>query len=359
MQDDTSSYYVLGYRSTNKAMDGHYRRITVRLNTRNDLKLDFRRGYYGPRDFTHFTKEDREKQLQDELYVPALDDRSAIYLDTAFFRLADDKYYVPVSIVVPGSAIPFIQNGDKDKATLDIIGTVIETSSKYPIGSIRDTVKLAVESQQAARRNIQYSSGFMLAPGTYNLKIVARENQHGTIGSFETPLTVPNLKKAPLKMSAVVLSTQRGPVGKQKQNPLAQGNTQLIPNLAHVFTPDQQLTFYYEVYDPAKDKRTDARSARSSPSEGGKKVHPPADEHPVLQRQSKTYETPLVETRELNAADRHAASFQLEVPLSKLRPGWYTCQINVVDDAGGTFLFPRMPVLIRAAPPTPHRHPSR
>ncbi len=359
VQDDTSSYYVLGYRSTNKAMDGHYRRITVKLN-RSDLKLDFRHGYYGPRDFTHFTKEDREKQLQDELMSQLSMTDLPIYLDTAFFRMADDKYYVPVSVVVPGSAIPFVQNGDKDKATLDIIGTVTEASTKYPIGSIRDTVKLAVESQQAARRNIQYSSGFLLAPGTYKLKIVARENQHGTIGSFETPLTIPNLKKAPLKMSAVVLSTQRGPVGKQKQNPLAQGNTQLIPNLAHVFTSDQQLTFYYEVYEPAKDKRTDETAgAPSSRGERGKKGSIRLLTNiQFFSGKVKAYETPLVETLELNAPDRRAASFQLEVPLSKLRPGWYTCQINVVDDAGGTFLFPRMPVLIRASRVNPAPAPT-
>lgn len=345
VQDDTSSYYVLGYRSTNKAMDGRYRHITVKLN-RSDLKLDFRHGYYGPRDFTHFTKEDREKQLEDELMSQLSLTDLPIYLDAAFFRVADDKYYVPVSIVVPGSAIPFVQNGDKDKATLDIIGAVTESSTKFPIGSIRDTVKLAVESQQGARHNIQYSSGFMLAPGTYKLKIVARENQNGKIGSFETPLTVPNLKKAPLKLSAILLSTQRGPVGKQKQNPLAQGGTQLIPNLAHVFTPDQQLTFYFEVYDPAKDKRTDEAVKQSGEKRGSIRL---LTNIQFFSGKVKAYETPLVETSELNAPDRKAATFQLEVPLSKLRPGWYTCQLNVIDDAGGTFSFPRMPILIRAA----------
>jgi VWFA-related protein len=346
VQDDTSSYYVLGYRSTNKAMDGHYRRITVRL-ARRDLKIEFRPGYYGPRDFTHFTKEDREKQLQDELMSQLSMTDLPIYLDTAFFRVADDKYYVPVSIVVPGSAIPFVQNGDKDKATLDILGAVTEAQTKFPIGSIRDTVKLAVESQQAAHRNIQYNTGFMLPPGHYKLKVVARENQNGKIGSFETSLTVPDLKKAPLKLSAVVLSTQRGPAGKQKQNPLAHGGIQLIPNLAHVFTPNQQLTFYYEVYDPAKDKRTD--EAAKGEKKGSIRL---LTNIQFFSGKVKAYETPLVETRELNAPDRKAATFQVDVPLSKLRPGWYTCQVNVVDDAGGTFSFPRMPMLIRAQRPS-------
>ena len=54
-----------------------------------------------------------------------------------------------------------------------------------------------------------------------------------------------------------------------------------------------------------------------------------------------------MEAREINAPERKAAVFQLDVPLSKLRPGLYTCQINVIDDAGGSFSFPRMAILIR------------
>jgi len=40
--------------------------------------------------------------------------------------------------------------------------------------------------------------------------------------------------------------------------------------------------------------------------------------------------------------------FELDLPLSTLAAGFYTCQVNVVDDAAGSFAFPRMAVLIRA-----------
>src|SRR6201993_2424691 len=43
VQQDTSSYYILGYRSSNPLRDGRYRHITVRVN-RPGIKLDFRRG---------------------------------------------------------------------------------------------------------------------------------------------------------------------------------------------------------------------------------------------------------------------------------------------------------------------------
>ena len=51
-----------------------------------------------------------------------------------------------------------------------------------------------------------------------------------------------------------MLATQFAQPGKLKQNPLVRDGKELVPNLSHVFTADQQLTIYYEVYDPAKEK---------------------------------------------------------------------------------------------------------
>ena len=63
----------------------------------------------------------------------------------------------------------------------------------------------------------------------------------------------------------------------------------------------------------------------------------------------KVFETPLVETDAINSPDRDAVSFQFDVPLAPLKPGLYTCQINVIDDTGGSFSFPQ--VAMRITPP--------
>jgi hypothetical protein len=55
----------------------------------------------------------------------------------------------------------------------------------------------------------------------------------------------------------------------------------------------------------------------------------------------------MVEAQHLNAADRKAAAFQFEVPMKALNPGWYTCQVNVIDDAGAAFAFPRTQILVK------------
>jgi hypothetical protein len=65
----------------------------------------------------------------------------------------------------------------------------------------------------------------------------------------------------------------------------------------------------------------------------------------------KVYETPVVTATNLNDPQRGAVAFQFDVPLNTLKPGTYVCQINVIDDAGGGFSFPRLAV--RVLPPAP------
>ena len=67
----------------------------------------------------------------------------------------------------------------------------------------------------------------------------------------------------------------------------------------------------------------------------------------VFPHENLTLETPLVEVTRLDAPARKAAIFQYSVPASALKPGYYTCQITVVDDVAGTFAFPRLPLLVR------------
>jgi VWFA-related protein len=336
VQADTSSYYLIGYRSTNKAMDGKFRKITVKL-TRKDLKVEYRNGYYGPRDFQHFNKEDREQQLEDEMAseLPVTD--LPIYLETAYFRTNDDRYYVPISIVVPGSAFSVRQaaNQTNDKPTeLDILGIAREGTTKFPVANVRDTVKVGVQE----RKNVQYSTGFVLPPGKYVVKFVVRENRDGRLGTFETNLTVPDLRKIPLKMSSVVLSSQLGPAGKQKQNPLVRSGKEILPNLAHVFGNDQNMTVFFEVYDPAKPKTPTVKDAKAHVLAGLQ----------FFAGKVKVFETPLVEANNINQPDRKATAFQLDVPLASLKPGWYTCQLSVIDDGSGSFAFPRFPIRVDA-----------
>jgi hypothetical protein len=344
VQRDTSAYYAIGFRSSNPARDGKYRKLTIRID-RPGVKLEYRPGYYAPADFRHSGREDREQELEEQLASDLAATDMAVYLDAMYFRLDESRFYVPVSLVVPGSQIPFVKGGDKDKATLDIIGEVID-EVKRPIGRVRETVKLDLDpSLNARQKNIQYTTSFNLPPGKYHLKFVVRENQTGRMGSFEADIVLPEMKKLPLKMSSIVLASMREP--SKKQNPLVRNGQEYVPNISHVFRQDQHLYLLYEIYDPAREKPS------GNLARGTKPGIDLLSSLELIQGSAKVYETPLVEARAINVEGRDAVAVELDVPFQGLKPGPYVCQLNVVDDAQGSFAFPRFAVLVReAAAPT-------
>jgi VWFA-related protein len=356
VQKDTSAYYVLGFTSNNPLRDGRFRHLKVQVN-RADLKLDYRSGYYAGRDFEHLNRADREQQLEDELaaQLPQVD--VPLYAGAAYFRQDDSHYYLAVSLVIPGSQIPFVTEKDKDNATIDIIGQVL-SGGKFPVGQLRDTVKLAVDStRQVRRKNVQYNTGFVLAPGSYHLKFVVRENQTGRMGSFETDVQIPDLRKTPLKMSSVVLSSLRTPATNKKTgpSPLVRDQMETVPNITHVFTADQHLYLQYEVYEAAKGKNPAPPAANGQQDAAKAAAAPKAPRESIrvftsiefLQGGTKVYESKPVVANEVAAPERKAVVFQIDMPLQALKPGLYLCQVNVIDDVAGTFAFPRFPLLIK------------
>jgi hypothetical protein len=241
-----------------------------------------------------------------------------------------------------------VKGGDRDKATLDVIGEVID-EAKRPIGHVRETVKPAVDGQQQVRqKNIQYSTSFNLPAGKYHLKFVVRENESGHMGSFETDITLPDMRKSPMKLSSVVLASMRVPAqavkGKGAASPLVHEGQQYVPNISHVFRQGQHLYILYEVYSPAKVKPAADNTAKVA-----KRQISLISSLELIQGSTKVFETPVVQATALNVAGRDAVAVQLDVPLDKLKPGTYIGQLNVVDDAGGSFAFPRFAVLVREA----------
>jgi VWFA-related protein len=327
--NDISSYYILGFASTNTSKDGRFRRIAVRLkNTKLNAKVEAREGYYADRDFTHTAKGDREVLLQEQLLmqIPATD--VPMFVTAGWFRLAADKYYVPVSLVVPGEAVP----PSKDKVTLDVAG-FIRDERGVPVGRIRDTLTVPPSTADSlASRQVLYETGVTLPPGRFSVKIVVRENTTGQMGTFETRVIVPELKQAPVKVSSLVLSTQlQNVTGRKTVSPLVRDGVELVPNLTHIVSRGQKLYFYYEVYDPTAENGMPQLRTNLA----------------FYRNKVKVFETPVVERTQVDSTDRHAAIFQFEVPADSFKPGLYTCQINIIDEVSGHFAFPRLEVYVR------------
>jgi hypothetical protein len=218
VQKAMSSYYLIGYYSSNDKEDGKYRKIDVKLNGGKLAggKLEFRKGYYADKNWQKMNGEDKEFQLTQALSAGDPVTEIPMVLQVDYFRISPTAYYVPVSIRVPGSVVATAQKGGAAESVLDFAGQV-QDDTHAAVGNVRDNIKIKLDganAERATKGTYQYDAGFTLQPGSYHLKFVVRENISGKMGTFETKFVVPDLSAdtSGLKLSTIILSNQRNPV---------------------------------------------------------------------------------------------------------------------------------------------------
>ena len=347
-QKDIASYYILGYYSTNEALDGHFRRIKIQLNSALASKLgkplDYRTGYFASKEFKQFNSSDRERQLAEALLLGDPITDLSIAMEVDYFRLARASYFVPVAVKIPGSDIELARHGGSESTRLDFIGQVKDAKGAIA-GNVRDYIEVKLKDEaasQLSKRTLQYDTGFTLAPGAYTLKFLARDNETGKMGTFETKFTIPDLTTEPrfLPISSVVLSNQREKLDAAvataerdrrllTSDPLVQDGVKLVPSVTRVFKKDQDMYIYLEAYEPTAETTQPLVATVS-----------------FYRGKVKAFETaPLQVTEGLNAKSK-ALPVRFSVPMAKLQPGRYTCQVSVLDPTAQKFAFWRAPMVL-------------
>jgi len=349
-QQDISSYYILGYHSKNSAEDGKFRKLQVKLASKelqSSTKLDFRNGYYAGKVFAKFTAGDKERQLEEALTLGDPVSELPLALEVDYFRVARDRYLVPISVKIPGSVLVLAKKGGKQSTDFDFIGQVREQPSGRLAGGVRDNIPVKLSDadvSQLEHRHLQYDAGLTLPPGKYNLRFLARENQTGKMGTFETDFVVPDLSASKdLRLSSVILSSQKedvkaavGSADNDKRalanHPLIQNGQKTVPSITRVFRKDQTLYVYFEVYDPVP--------------EGASKTPDLTAQVELLQGARKAFSSMPAQQTKLTPNRPGVASFSFQLPLAKMAAGQYTAQINVIDEAGKRFAFPRNAIVV-------------
>jgi len=341
-QKEINDYYILGYYSTNQALDGQFRRIKLEIAGNKAARLDYRAGYFAGKEFKQFTASDRERQLQEALLLgDPLTDLS-LKLELNYFRLAQDRYFIPLEAKIPASEIDLARHGEVESVRLDFIGQVTDAKNKV-VRQVRDNLEVKLKGVNAAdfaKKSMAYDAGFELAPGTYTVKFLARENLTGKMGTFETKLAIPDLaaEKTWLPISSVVLSNQMeaqsaavatGDQDKKAMadHPLIQNGQKIVPSVTRAFRRDQTLYVYLEAFEPDAPQPLQATVA-------------------FYRGTAKVFETPIQVAKDGFKAQAKVQPVKMSLPLSAIAAGRYTCQVNVIDQQSQTVAFWRAPVAV-------------
>jgi hypothetical protein len=174
---------------------------------------------------------------------------------------------VPIIVKIPGRELALAKRGGAEHTLIDFVGEIKDLVGGVTVTNVRDHANIKLSDATAAElahRPIEYDAGFTLLPGKYMIKFLARDDETGRIGTFQTTFVIPNLKKEEKRVpiSSFVLSSQRVD---QKQaifdaaktkdrekeeavNPLVEDGKKLIPSVTRVFSAHRSLYVYLQAY---------------------------------------------------------------------------------------------------------------
>ncbi len=346
-QKAVSSYYIIGYYTSNQNLDGKFRRIKITLNNGLSANIDFRQGYFAGKTFNKFTVADKERQLEDALMLGDPITDLTIALEVNYFQLNRAEYYVPVEVKIPGRELALARKRGAERTVIDFILEVKDDFGST-MQNIRDKVDVKLTDATAAewaKRPVEYDTGFTLLPGKYQVKFLARDAETGRIGTYLSTFVIPNLNKEDkrIPISSVVLSSQRvdrrdslynAAKGKtaaaaEAVNPMISDGQSLIPSVTRLFSKSRDMYVFLQAYE-----------------RGATATQPLVAFVTFYRGQTKAFETsPMAVTEGLDAKTK-ALPLRFDLGLDQLQPGQYNCQDTVLDTNGQKAAFWQAPVVL-------------
>ena len=322
--DDNSSYYMLGYYSSNDRRDGRFRKIEVRLKNRPGLVVRARKGYVAPRGRAPETKAaskdgmsiELKEAIESPLPLPGL----PLALAATVFKGPAPKGSVVISTFVHGGSLPLTDEKGMFKNDLEVLAVATDSKGKS-FSTERNTVNLNMKPDTAKRvqaTGFRVIQSLDLAPGRYLLRVAVKEGNTRKAGMVSYDLEVPEFTKEPLTMSDIALTSALSGAAPtiRPKDPLEK----LLPGpltTYREFPTVDEIALFAEVYDNIKTPHK-VEIVATVKAEGGQSVFETREEH---------------DSSEL-AGSAGGYGFQARVPLNKLAPGLYVLRVEATARVG-------------------------
>ena len=322
---ENSTYYVLGFTSTNDRRDGRYRKLDVRVK-RPGLTVRGRAGYMAP--LRSERPPDPPKLSGNVSTVVAEALRSTVAVNglplrvfAAPFKGTSRDATMVLAVEVDASTLGLVEKNGTHVGTLEVSYFSTDMKNKFFPGQTQ-TARLTLRPDtyaQVMKTGIRTMIETTLPPGRYQMRIAAG-NRESKAGSVVYDVDVPDFTKDPLIMSGVAIgSTATAQIMTvNAKTPFASALPGNITS-TRVFDAGDRLGIYTEVYEALKDAtpHTVALTAQLR-AEGGTVVRSVSDER---------------SSSELKGT-RGGYGFSAQLPLDDVAPGLYVIHVEARVNAG-------------------------
>src|SRR6185503_5760114 len=322
---ETSTYYLLAWKPDAESQkQGRFRNLEVKLIGHPDLTVRVRKGYFDldpPAATTAKASPAQPKpaaaQLRESIAAAYPTRDLPILLSADYYDLPNKGPTISTAIQMPGEFLVFYERPDgKIQAAVDLTAVYFDEKGVSKGSFMERIVTTAPSLEQAKtyRNDITFTYPAHLPPGIYQVRVAARDDKSGKIGTAHAWVEIPDLSTQQLAMSSLLLGERTQSmmtnVSNSSSNPVAL-------SASHRFGRESTLRFLIFTYNMSLS---------------------PADQKPdiVVQTQVVRDDQPVVTTalRKISTdgvLDLTRLPYAAEIPLAELLPGRYVLHVTVID----------------------------
>lgn len=319
--DETSNYYVVAWRpSTEEEKDTKFRNVKLAIVGRPELTVRAPRGYveasHAP-EMTRASSTEKSKSTGTELRDALTDFYPSKSLETVLsLGHLDTPANGPIlssSFQVTAHSLDYGDDG-KQPATVKLAGVILNDKGKIATSFQTQLNVKPLTSPAADSSGIIYRHRDPLAPGIYQVRVAARDEGSGRVGSAMQWIVIPDLSTGKLTLSTMLIG------GQAVNNASSKETTEEVQlSVDHRFSRSDHLGYWIFVYNAKRDVSGAIKLvAETEVLRDGKVV--------------------LSASRKVNndSPDPKRIPYGADLALKSLPPGNYDLKVKIVDAVAGT-----------------------
>lgn len=343
MLTETSNYYLLAWRPPTEESQkaDRFKRIAVRIVGRPDLTVRLPSGFLTAEARTGVTKSSEvkapemdstastalpvkgpEADLRTALGAPSARKGLPTQLATSFVDVPSTGPVLTASVQMATDVLGYGADG-KQPAAIDVAGIIFNDQGK-PAGNFKTRVNV---NPLAAGRALEhpgviYSHKLPLKPGIYQVRVAARDDKSGLVGSAAQWIEIPDLASRRLTLSSMLVGGQF--VGSAQKQAAGQAAAEQVQfSVDRRFKAGAHLNFLTIIYN----------AARGAGGAGA----PELEAQIRISRDGQTIVTSPVRKIKIEpATDVARIPYGADIALQSLPAGRYILQVTINDRVAQT-----------------------
>lgn len=323
--DETSNYYLLAWRPDKETeKTPRFRKVTVSIAGRPELTARAPRGYVeGPqpadvaaaetaKSLANHAAETPEGALRNALadYYPSAS--LPMLLSLTYLNTPKNETVLTTSIQIAASGLNYGEEG-KQPAVVTLAGVILTDKGKIAASFKNQLNVKPLKDTQSDGSGILYNQHTPMAPGIYQVRIAARDDKSGHVGSAMQWIVIPDLGTHQLTLSSLLLGGQV--LEKSKDD-----SAQVQLSVDHRFPRSGHLGYWLFVYNAKRD-------ASGAPS---------LSVQTQVLRDGQIILTAPQRTLNNGAPDPDRIALGQDIKLQTLAPGRYDLRVTITDALAGT-----------------------